>query len=82
MENVEGRVALITGGASGIGLGMAKVFSSAGMKVVIADIRQDHLDQAMTSFERASDTVHPIKLDVTARNASATAPCGELQLRR
>ena len=73
MENVEGRVAFITGGASGIGFGMAKVFSSAGMKVVIADIRQDHLDQAMALFENAGDMIHPIKLDVTDRGAMENA---------
>jgi NAD(P)-dependent dehydrogenase (short-subunit alcohol dehydrogenase family) len=79
MENVEGTVAFITGGASGIGLGMAKVFSSAGMKVVIADIRQDHLDQAMSSFERAGDMIHPIKLDVTDRDAMENAAQETLQ---
>ena len=34
MQEVAGRTALITGGASGIGLGMAKVFARAGMKCV------------------------------------------------
>ena len=37
MENFEERVAVITGGASGIGLGMARAFAGAGMKLVIAD---------------------------------------------
>lgn len=73
MENFEGKVAFITGGASGIGFGMAKVFSSARMKVVIADIRQDHLDEAMTSFENPEETIHPIKLDVTDRDAMEKA---------
>jgi NAD(P)-dependent dehydrogenase (short-subunit alcohol dehydrogenase family) len=35
MKNVEGKVAFITGGGSGIGLGLAKVFLRAEMKVVI-----------------------------------------------
>lgn len=39
MKDVEGKAAFITGGASGAGFGMAKAFSKAGMKVVIADIR-------------------------------------------
>lgn len=75
MENVEGKVAFITGGASGIGLGIAKVLVDAGMKVVIADIRQDHLDQAMADFanhQHARD-VHAIQLDVTNREAMARA---------
>ena len=38
MEGLVGRVALITGGASGIGLGMARAFVAAGLRVAIADI--------------------------------------------
>ena len=72
MKNVEGKTAFITGGANGAGLGMAKVFSKNGMKVVIADIRRDSLDQAMTQFENTSD-IHAIELDVTDRDAFAKA---------
>ncbi len=68
MKDVEGKVAFITGGASGIGLGAARVFSEAGMKVVIADIRRGELDRAMASFHGANH-VHPIELDVTDRSA-------------
>ena len=71
MKNVEGKVAFITGGGSGIGLGMAKVFVAAGMKVVIADIREDHLDSAEKQIDNAS--VHAIWLDVTDRGAFARA---------
>jgi len=72
MKIVDGKTAFITGGGSGVGLGMAQVFSAAGMKVVIADIRQDHLDQAMAHF-KGSNSVHPIRLDVTDREAFAAA---------
>jgi hypothetical protein len=41
-----GRVAVITGGASGIGLAAAKVLSGQGMKIVIADVSRDALDAA------------------------------------
>ena len=68
---VEGKVAFVTGGGSGVGLGMAKAFAAAGMKVVVADIRQDHLDEAMTQFDGAA--VHPVRLDVTDRAAMAAA---------
>ena len=71
MRDLTGKVAFITGGASGIGFGMAKAFSAAGMSVVIADIRQDHLDTAMKSL--AGARVHPIRLDVTDRKAMALA---------
>ena len=39
MKNVAGKVAFVTGGASGIGLGIAGAFVDAGMKVVTADLR-------------------------------------------
>lgn len=71
MKDVTGKVAFITGGASGVGFGMAKVFSAAGMKVVIADIRQDHIDTAMKHLAGAQ--VHPIRLDVTDRTAMMRA---------
>ena len=48
MKDVSGRVAFITGGASGSGLGMAQAFSEAGVKVAIADVREDHpIEQPM-----------------------------------
>jgi NAD(P)-dependent dehydrogenase (short-subunit alcohol dehydrogenase family) len=71
MQNVAGKTAFITGGASGIGLGMARTFVKAGMKVVIADLRQDHLDAALAGFDRSQ--VHGIALDVTDRAAMAAA---------
>ena len=75
MKNVAGKVAFITGGGSGIGLGIAKVFVNAGMKVVIADLRQDHLDAAMEFFKGNGQggNVHAIRLDVTDRDAMAAA---------
>ncbi len=73
MKDFEGKVAFITGGASGAGFGQAKVFSEAGCKVVIADIRQDHLDDAMSFFKDKNVHIHPIKLDITDRSAYAAA---------
>jgi NAD(P)-dependent dehydrogenase (short-subunit alcohol dehydrogenase family) len=73
MKDFQGKVAFITGGASGIGLGMAKAFAKAGMKLIIADIRQDHLDSAVAWFEQTGHKVHPIRLDVSDRAAFAAA---------
>jgi NAD(P)-dependent dehydrogenase (short-subunit alcohol dehydrogenase family) len=73
MEHIEGKVAFITGGASGIGLGIAKACAKYGMKVVIADSRQDALDEAMKYFKEKNLPVHPIKLDVTDREAYVKA---------
>ncbi|RKF18332.1 SDR family NAD(P)-dependent oxidoreductase [Altericroceibacterium spongiae] len=68
MINVNGKTAFITGGASGMGLGMAKAFAAAGMKVVIADIRQEALDEAMEEFANTNLAVYPVRLDVTDRD--------------
>jgi NAD(P)-dependent dehydrogenase (short-subunit alcohol dehydrogenase family) len=73
VQNIKGKVAFITGGASGIGLGIAKVFANNGMKVIIADMRQDALDEAMAYFKKTKQPVHPIKLDVTDRVTYAKA---------
>lgn len=72
MEEVSGKVAFITGGASGVGWGMAKTFLEAGMKVVIADIRRDHLDEALGTLSPLGE-VHAIQLDVTDREGFAAA---------
>lgn len=72
MKDIKDKVAFITGGASGIGLGMARAFSAAGMKIVIADIRQDHLDEAKGAFDKDAE-VHTVKLDVTDRDGFAAA---------
>ena len=66
MQQVEGRTAFVTGGASGIGLGMTTAFVGAGMNVVIADLRQDHIETARSQFA-GNDRVHAIELDVTDR---------------
>ena len=53
MEDVNGRVAVVTGGASGIGLGMARAFAGAGMKVVIGDLDNAARDAAVTELTTA-----------------------------
>jgi NAD(P)-dependent dehydrogenase (short-subunit alcohol dehydrogenase family) len=73
MEDFQDKVGFITGGASGVGLGQAKVLSRFGVKVVLADIRQDHLDQALAWFRERNAPAHGIKLDITDRNAFARA---------
>ena len=46
----EGRTAVITGGASGIGLAAAKRFAAFGMKICLADLSQEALDRAAEQF--------------------------------
>ncbi|MDH4108996.1 MAG: SDR family NAD(P)-dependent oxidoreductase [Gammaproteobacteria bacterium] len=73
MKDVSGKVAFVTGGGSGVGLGQARVFARAGAKIVIADIRQDHLDDAVAQLAGEGLTAHAIRLDITDRAAYAAA---------
>ena len=75
MENLKGKVAFVTGGASGIGLGICKAMVAAGMRVVIADVREDHLKDARAWFlsQKQSRRIRCIRLDVTNRRAYARA---------
>jgi NADP-dependent 3-hydroxy acid dehydrogenase YdfG len=72
MNGLEGRAFFVTGGASGIGLGMADAFVGAGMNVVIADLRRDHIETALARFG-GNERVHALELDVTDRDAFARA---------
>lgn len=69
MTQVAGKVAFVTGGGSGVGFGQASVFAAAGCKVAIADVRQDHLDEATARLEASGADVMPVKLDITDRDA-------------
>ncbi|MBN9019343.1 MAG: SDR family NAD(P)-dependent oxidoreductase [Rhizobiales bacterium] len=59
-----GHVALITGGASGIGLAAASTYRALGLQVAIADLRQDALDAARATL--GGDTL-AIRTDVSDR---------------
>lgn len=73
MRNVEGKVAFVTGGDSGIGLGIARAFATAGMKVVITYRTESHLEEALRTLHSAGSRVHSISVDVTDRAAMAAA---------
>ena len=69
MREVRGKTAFVTGGASGMGLAMARAFTKAGMKVVVADIEQAALDAVQAEFEAANIEFLNLRLDVTDRAA-------------
>lgn len=73
MKDLTGQLAFITGGASGAGLGQAKVFGRAGAAIVIADIRQDAVDKALAELRAEGIVAHGIALDITDRTAYAAA---------
>ncbi|PKF49526.1 3-hydroxybutyrate dehydrogenase [Enterovibrio nigricans] len=66
---------LITGGASGIGFGMAEGFAREGYRVTLSDINQDALDKAVDTLRHQYDvSVKGIILDVTNSEHIASAP--------
>jgi NAD(P)-dependent dehydrogenase (short-subunit alcohol dehydrogenase family) len=69
MEHLKGKTAFITGSASGIGLGIAKACAKAGMNVVIADMRQSALDEALLVFRENNWPAIAVRLNVTDRAA-------------
>jgi NAD(P)-dependent dehydrogenase (short-subunit alcohol dehydrogenase family) len=73
MTSVSGKTAFITGGASGIGLGIAGVFGAAGARIVIADVEPAALERAVTNLAASGIEAQSIQLDVTDRAAFAAA---------
>ncbi len=69
MKDVAAKVALVTGGASGIGLAMVRAFTGAGMKVVIADIEEQAIATALEEFKDSNTEVMGITVDVNDRDA-------------
>ena len=55
MKDFSGKVAVITGAASGIGLALTKKCLAEGMQVVMADIQQDALDKAAADLQAAGN---------------------------
>lgn len=73
IESFDRRTAFVTGGASGIGLGIVKALARRGAFVVIADLRPDHITTALDSLagEGLGESIAAIELDVTDRAAYA-----------
>lgn len=65
MEDLEGRVAVVTGGASGIGLAMAERFAADGMKVVLGDVEAPALDAAVARLRAAGAEAVGAVVDVS-----------------
>jgi len=65
MKNLDGKVAVVTGGASGIGRAVATRFAEAGMRVVLADVQQDALDRAASELAAAGHQVIGVRTDVS-----------------
>jgi NAD(P)-dependent dehydrogenase (short-subunit alcohol dehydrogenase family) len=69
MQDLDGKVAFVTGAASGIGFGIAAALARAGMKVMLADIEQPVLANAAHRLRDAGADVDAIVCDVSQRDA-------------
>ena len=65
MRDFTGKVAVVTGGASGIGLALAKHCVSEGMSVVLADTEEGALEAAAESLNEDGSSVVPVTVDVS-----------------
>lgn len=65
LREFEGRVAVVTGAASGMGRAFAERFARAGMKVVLADVEEAALDAAVRHMRRAEFDVLGVPTDVS-----------------
>ena len=65
MQDFAGKVAVVTGAASGMGKAFADRFARAGMKVVLADVEQDALDLTVKEFRQREHDVVGVRTDVS-----------------
>lgn len=65
MKDVRGKVAVVTGAASGIGRGMCEAFVAAGMRVVLADVEQQALERTTGELRAGGADVHAVPTDVS-----------------
>ncbi len=63
MQDFEGKVAVVTGGASGIGLAMATRFAAEGMRLVLADIEEAVLEEAAAGLRKGGAEVLTVQTD-------------------
>lgn len=68
METVQNKVAVVTGAASGIGLGMVRALTGAGVHVAMLDVEQEALTGAHAQFETANVDVQRFTCDVSDRD--------------
>ena len=65
IDDLPGKVAVVTGAASGIGRATATAFAEAGMRVVLADIEEARLTETAEELGRLGHTVLPVVVDVS-----------------
>jgi NAD(P)-dependent dehydrogenase (short-subunit alcohol dehydrogenase family) len=73
MMDISGKTAIVTGAASGIGLGIATALAEAGANVVMADIQKAAVEQAAHGLSGTNKQVMPVQIDVTREQSVVDA---------
>src|SRR5260370_36872857 len=73
MQDISGKTAIVTGAASGIGLGIATALAEAGANVVMADIQKDAVEAAAHGLSGTNKRVMPVRIDVTQERSVLNA---------
>lgn len=73
MKDLKGKTAFVTGGASGIGWGIAQALGGEGMNVMVADIEQGALDTAVETLRSRQIRAEGVRVDVASRESMAEA---------
>lgn len=73
MKELNGNGAIITGAASGIGLGIARVLARAGVNIALVDVQEAALESARKEIAALGVRAIAVPLDVSDRNAVKTA---------
>ena len=69
MKHFEGKTAVVTGAASGIGFGLAERFAQENMQVVMADVEEEALEKAVERLEQLQHRVTGIQTDVLVKES-------------
>ncbi|HEY0421079.1 MAG TPA: SDR family oxidoreductase [Acetobacteraceae bacterium] len=72
-QSLAGQVILVTGGASGLGAALCRVFGASGAQVVVADLTQERAEATVTALKGEGGQAHAIALDVGDPKAAAEA---------
>ena len=80
MEHLEGRTAVVTGAASGIGLAIVEAFAAERMRIVMADVNEDQLATEAARLAEGGAEVHAVPVDV--RKPEAVEALGRAVIER
>jgi NAD(P)-dependent dehydrogenase (short-subunit alcohol dehydrogenase family) len=79
MRDLDGKVAFVTGAASGIGLGIATALAQAGVKVMLCDIEADALAKAVAGLKTTNADVDGVRADVSLKPELEAAAAATLE---